>query len=186
MGRIAIFIDGAYMDYGLRDQFDMARIDYNLFAQHLGGDQEILRTYYYHCLPYQSDPPTADEAERFSRRQAFVSQLERLPRFQVRLGKLAFRGLRADRQPIFVQKRVDIMLGVDLVQLSTKGQISTAMLVAGDSDFLPAVEIARNEGVVLHLYHFTAHQPHRELWDACDERTSISQELVDKVRRSAN
>jgi len=47
MGRTAIFIDGAYIDYGLRDQFDLARIDCSLFAQRLANDQEILRTYYY-------------------------------------------------------------------------------------------------------------------------------------------
>jgi uncharacterized LabA/DUF88 family protein len=115
--------------------------------------------------------------------QSFFSQLKRLPRFEVRLGKLAFRGTGDDGRPIFVQKRVDIMLGVDLVQLSTKRLISTAVLVAGDSDFLPAVQIAREEGVLVHLYHFTVHQPHRELWDACDERTPVNQQLIDSVRR---
>ncbi|RJP33379.1 MAG: NYN domain-containing protein [Phycisphaerales bacterium] len=115
--------------------------------------------------------------------QSFVSQLERLPRFHVRLGKLAYRGERADGSPIFVQKRVDIMLGVDLTLVASKHQISTAILVAGDSDLLPAVEIARNEGVLVHLVH--GPNPHRELWDRCDERTLISQTLIDRVRRPA-
>ncbi len=181
--RIAVFIDGAYLDYTLRDEFDSARIDYGRFAHHLSGGKEILRTYYYHCLPYQSDPPTAEESDRFSKKQSFISRLDRLPRFTVRLGKLAFRGKRDDGRAIFVQKRVDIMLGVDLVQLSTKRLITTAALVAGDSDFLPAVEIARDEGVVVHLYHGTTNQPHRELWDACDERTAISRDMIDQVRR---
>ena len=75
------------------------------------------------------------------------------------------------------------MLGVDLVQLSTKGQISTAALVAGDSDFLPAVSVAKQEGVVVHLYHGTNHPPHRELWEACDERTAVSQELINSILR---
>lgn len=183
MDRVAIFLDGAYLDYGLRDEFDNARLDFHRLAQTLAGGREILRTYFYHCLPYQSDPPTQQESERFGRMQSFVSQLKRLPRFEVRLGKLAFRGTREDGRPIFVQKRVDIMLGVDLVQLSTKRLISTAVLVAGDSDFLPAVQVAREEGVLVHLYHFTTHQPHRELWDACDERTAIAQQLIDAVRR---
>ncbi len=183
MDRVAIFIDGAYLDYGLRDEFGSARIDYGGLANHLAGGKEILRTYYYHCLPYQSDPPVTDEAEKFGRAQSFMAQLDRLPRFAVRLGKLAFRGLRDDGRPIFVQKRVDIMLGVDLVLLGVKGQISTAVLLAGDSDFLPAVEIVRQEGVVVHLYHFTRHQAHRELWDSCDERTAISQDLIESIPR---
>ena len=183
MDRVAAFIDGAYLDFVLRDEFERARIDYGLLVQALSGGKEILRTYYYHCLPYQSDPPTTEEAERFGRMQSFISQINRLPRFKPRLGKLAHRGRRDDGTPILVQKRVDIMLGVDLVQLSIKRQVSTAILVAGDSDFLPAVEIAREEGVVVHLFHGTVHPPHRELWDACDERTAISRELIDKVRR---
>lgn len=184
MDRVAIFIDGACFAYVLRDEFGEPKIDFNLLAQSLAGSMTLLRTYYYHCLPYQSDPPTTDEATRFGKMQAFVNQLNRLPRFDVRLGKLAFRGLRQDGSPILTQKRVDIMLGVDLVLLAAKGQISNAILVAGDSDFLPAVEVARNEGVVLHLYHGTRHPPHRELWDACDERTAITQDLIDNIRRT--
>jgi uncharacterized LabA/DUF88 family protein len=183
MDRVALFIDGAYFAYGLKAEFEEPRLDFALLANALAGSKEILRTYYYHCLPYQSDPPTTQEATRFGRMQSFVDQLNRLPRFQIRLGKLALRGIRADGERIFVQKRVDIMLGVDLVLLSAKGQISNAVLLAGDSDFLPAVEVARNEGVLVHLYHFTKNPPHRELWDACDERTPITQTLIDRVRR---
>ena len=165
--RIAIFIDGAYLDYCLRDEFNSSRIDYGTLAAQLSDGHDLLRTYYYHCLPYQSDPPTTEEASRFGRMQSFVSQLERLPRFSVKLGKLAFRGKRDDGRPILVQKRVDIMLGVDLVQLSTKGQISTAALVAGDSDFLPAVSVAKQEGVVVHLYHGTnTAEVFRQTWEA--------------------
>lgn len=182
MDRIAIFIDGGYLDYALRNEFKSARIDFGRFAQELSSGKEILRTYYYHCLPYQSDPPTTDEAQRLSRMQSFLSHLDRLPRFTCRLGKLAYRGKSVDGQPIFQQKRVDIMLGVDLVQLSIKRQISTAALLTGDSDFLPAVQIARDEGVLVQLWHGTTNQPHRELWDACDERTPLCQELIDKVR----
>jgi uncharacterized LabA/DUF88 family protein len=123
-----------------------------------------------------------EEAQRFGRAQSFISHLNRLPRFTVRLGKLALRGRKDDGTPILVQKRVDIMLGVDLVLLSAKQQISDAILLAGDSDFLPAVIVARDEGVAVHLYHFTRSQPHRELWDACDERTAIDQALIDRIR----
>jgi uncharacterized LabA/DUF88 family protein len=38
------------------------------------------------------------------------------------------------------------MFAVDLVQLSTKRQITEAGIIASDSDFLPAIEVAKNEG----------------------------------------
>lgn len=64
--------------------------------------------------------------------------------------------------------------------LSGKNQITHAALLAGDSDFLPAVEAAKREGVLVHLYHGPT--PHKDLWDQCDERTLIDQTLIDTVR----
>ncbi|HLL85245.1 MAG TPA: hypothetical protein VK420_21420, partial [Longimicrobium sp.] len=49
----------------------------------------------------------------------------------------------------------------------------------GDSDFLPAIRAAKNEGVLIHLFHGTgAQQPHRDLWEEADDRTVITPELL--------
>jgi len=184
MSRIAVYIDGGYLDYALRHEFNMARIDYNQLAGFMADGIEILRTYYYHCLPYQGDPPTTEESQRIASMQSFLASLERLPRFQVRLGKLAHRGVRDDGSPILEQKRVDIQLGVDLVQLSAKQQITHAALLTGDSDFLPAVHVAKAEGVMVKLVHCKGSPPHRELWSECDERIVLGQEAIDGMLRS--
>ena len=189
MSRLAIFIDGAYLDYLLRDQFANARVDFAALSQTItrvigdrtSGGIDLLRTYYYHCLPYQSNPPTQAESDRFGRMRGFVSNLERIPRFQVRLGRLAYRGNRADGSPIFEQKRVDMLLGVDLALLTAKQQITHAALLAGDSDFLPAIDAAKPQGVLLWLFH--GRDPHYELWDSVDEQTEITRELIEQVRR---
>jgi uncharacterized LabA/DUF88 family protein len=177
--RAAIFIDGAYFDWVLRDELNFARIDYQKFSHAVAGDIEILRTYYYHCEPYLSNPPSPEETSKFQKMQSFFRYLQQLPRYEVRLGKLAYQGKNAeDGRPIVEQKRVDILLGVDLVLLAAKQMITHAILVAGDSDFLPAIEVARNEGVLVHLYHGVQNSPHRELWDKCDERTPITPALI--------
>lgn len=49
------------------------------------------------------------------------------------------------------QKGVDMRLGIDLVQLATKRLVDQVVLIAGDSDFVPAVKIARREGVKIIL-----------------------------------
>jgi uncharacterized LabA/DUF88 family protein len=180
MNRIAIFIDAAYFQYVLREEFGSPRIDFGKLATKMAGGREILRTYYYDCLPYQSNPPTIDEADRFSKRQRFHYALARNPRFQVRLGRLEYRGNDASGHPIFEQKRVDILMGVDLALLAAKHQIADAAVLAGDSDFLPAIEAAKPEGVVIHLFH--GGSPHRDLVSACDERTRIDQAFIDSVR----
>ena len=148
----------------------------------LAGGREILRTHYYDCPPYQSTPPTKDESDRVGRHQKFIYALEQIPRFQVRLGRLEYRGKKSDGKPIFQQKRVDILLGVDLALLAAKHQITDAALLAGDSDFLPAVEAAKPEGVVIHLFH--GPDPHRDLVTKCDERTRITQDFVDSILRN--
>lgn len=178
MSRIAIFIDGAYLEFLLREEFGAPRIDFGLLVKHVSEHRELLRAYYYDCLPFQSEPPSAEERLRFSRRQAFHAALTRIPRFQLRLGKLARRHDNGKLR--YEQKRVDILLGVDLVQLAAKRQITDAALIAGDSDFLPAVEVAKSEGVVVHLFH--GRSSHDDLRICCDERTRIDRSLIDAIK----
>lgn len=181
MSRCAIFIDGAYLEFLLRDEFGRAPIDFSALVTRLTGNRDLLRAYYYDCLPYQSARPTEEERDRFARKQRFHQALSHIPRFEVRLGKLEYRG-NQNGHPIFEQKRVDILLGVDLVQLAAKHQITEAMIVAGDSDFLPAIEVAKQEGVVVHLYHGA--RPHNELVMRCDERSRIDADFIEGIRRA--
>ncbi len=177
----AIFIDGAYLDYVLRDEFNGVRVDFSALANSIASGTDILRTYYYHCLPYQSRPPTSEESERYASRRRFFTALERLPRFEVRLGRLELR-YGPDGTRRFEQKRVDILLGVDMVQLAAKGRIQQVVLIAGDSDFIPAVNIAKSEGVLIRLFH--GEGCHSELWQVADERVKMDQPFIDAVRQS--
>ena len=179
--RVAIFIDGAYLDYVLKDEFKDARIDYQALSKCLAGNSDVLRTYYYHCPVYQGNPPTQDESARYAAQRRFFTALDQIPRYTVRLGRLSYRGQDQSGKPKFEQKRVDILLGVDLVQLAAKQAIQEAILLAGDSDFIPAVTAAKSEGVLIRLYHGAT--PHSDLWQEADERTRITQTLIDSVRR---
>ncbi len=178
--RIAIFIDGAYLEATLRDEHQGARIDYSKFARKVAGEIEILRTYYYNCLPYKRNPPTPEESVRFAGAEKFHAALRALPRYEVREGLLLYRGKNDEGKPIYIQKGIDIQVGVDLVLLSAKQQISHAALVAGDSDFIPAIRVAKNEGVLIHLYHGAT--PHAKLVEIADERTKITPEFISDLR----
>lgn len=46
-----------------------------------------------------------------------------------------------------VQKGVDMRLGLDVASLAFKRQVDQIVLVAGDSDFVPAAKLARREGI---------------------------------------
>lgn len=47
----------------------------------------------------------------------------------------------------FRQKGVDMKIGLDIASLAYKKQIDQIILIAGDSDFVPAAKLARREGV---------------------------------------
>lgn len=171
------------MDKVLQDEFGYARIDYHKLVSWMANGIDLLRTYYYHCLPYKSSPPTEEENRRFSQKEKFFAGLKKIPRFEVRLGKLEKRGTNSTGSPIFMQKRVDVLMAVDLTRLASKGQITHAAILSGDSDFLPAVVLAKDEGVQISLFHAAKHRPHDDLWSECDDRTKITSDVIQSILR---
>jgi uncharacterized LabA/DUF88 family protein len=178
MPRYALLIDGAYFRKVLRN-FGEPRVDFLKLSDAMGQGDERLRTYYYDCAPHVSVTPTEDEKQRQASFDRFRTALEFLPRFQVRLGRLA--RFETPSGPQFQQKKVDILLALDLAKLSLEHQIQRAVLIAGDSDFVPAIEIARDAGVVVQLYYHRPPYVNDELLRACDERVPVSQSLVDAI-----
>jgi len=184
LGVTAVFIDGAYLEKVFRYDHGGARIHFGRLVAAMVQSDELLRAYYYHCLPYQSNPPTPEEKERYAARHRFFTALRNIPRFEVRLGKLAFRGLDKDGDPMFQQKRVDLMLGVDMALLAGKHRIAKVVLVSGDSDFTPAVEAVKNEGVLTTVWHGSLARevrPSAELLQACDERRELTTQVIRSV-----
>jgi hypothetical protein len=56
-----------------------------------------------------------------------------------------------DLEPNIHQKGVDMRLGLDIAALTLKSHVDAFVLVAGDSDFVPAMKFARREGAQLFL-----------------------------------
>ena len=197
MARLAIFVDGGYID-ALANRYFGAGADYerlgrriaNVVAGATAEPLDLLRTFYYSAAPYQSSPPTDDERARYSRFRSFQDALSSIPRFEVRLGRLQRQGTRPDGSLVFAQKQVDLLLGLDIALLSGKRQITHAALVAGDGDLVPAVDVAKREGVSVWLFRGPADARQsgqstysRELWLAADDRCEIDREFWDQVRR---
>lgn len=74
---------------------------------------------------------------------------------------------------------MDILFAVDLVRLSATHQVDRCVLFTGDSDLVPAVEVAKDEGVVVQIY-YSPRSIHNELLKVCDERFEITKALIDK------
>ncbi|MDG6940035.1 MAG: NYN domain-containing protein [Nitrososphaerota archaeon] len=164
--RVAVFIDGGYFRSFLRS-IGEPRIDFLKLSEKVSRPDDRFRTYYYNCMPFMSPNPSPADRRLYSDMDRFINSLRNLPRFEVRLGRL--RKYLNDRgQPTFEQKGVDVYLSVDMVRLAATNQIGRAILIGGDSDFVPAIKTAKeNINVSLYYYRGTVHN---ELLQACDER----------------
>lgn len=184
----AVLIDGGYMDKGL-DGLGRPLVDLQKFSDELcrlSGNYDRFRTYYFHCAPFQSSPPTPVEKLRYSNWMKFYTAIQHHERFEIRLGKLEMRSCPrcGDTRPR--QKRVDSQLAIDLVHLAAKGRIRKAILVAGDSDHAPAVKMAKEDSILVSLWHFPNNPKtvaHHELLQLCDERKEITRAIINASLR---
>ncbi|WOF16854.1 NYN domain-containing protein [Methanoplanus sp. FWC-SCC4] len=174
INRSALFIDNAYLHKCTPQNI---QIDFEILSDYLCRDTQKLRTYFYDCMPYQSNPSTENEKIKYSQYSKFISVIEKLPRFQTRFGKLSKR-----EDGSFEQKRVDILLAVELVRLSWSKQIGHAIIIAGDSDFVPAIEAAKDAGVIVSLY-YSNQSIHNELLSSVDERYLMGEDFFNTVKR---
>jgi uncharacterized LabA/DUF88 family protein len=197
VARLAVFIDGGYLDALAEKEFgvwvDLGQLAQRIVAEVASKTPEpvdLFRAFYYHCPPYQGNPPTEEERQRYAKRRSFLDAVRKIPRFDVREGRLEYRGVDANGKKLFAQKRVDLMLGLDFALLSGKRQISHVALLAGDSDFIPAFEVAKSEGVSAWLFHGPRVSRnnrkatyHTDLWMAADERVEIDQAFMNSVQK---
>ena len=152
MARLAIYIDGGYiakLGASFRTWIDFEKLSARIH-QGIAADTpeplDVVRTYFYDCLPYQHDPPTREEAERFGQRRRFFAALRKLPKFASREGRLMYRGDDADGNPIFQQKRVDLMIGLDFALLAAKHQITHAAVLTGIAICCPPLKWPSRNG----------------------------------------
>ena len=94
--------------------------------------------YYYNALVGQNEEP-----ERYKDQQKFLSTLEAIPYFELKMGRLVYNNWPGT--PPY-EKGVDIMLATDMLTHAYNDNYDTALLVAGDSDYVYALQAVKNAG----------------------------------------
>jgi len=198
MDKVGVFIDGGFLavltKYVFPNEDGTPRqIDQHLFSKNLceenGG--ELLRTYFYHCPPYQSTYPSDDEKRRKKGYDSWINALKQLKKIQIREGRLT-RTFNEKGEPDFIQKGVDVLLAIDMLKLALKGAIQKIILLSSDSDFVPVVRALRDEGMNVTLYHYKVDDKEdldkqcfsQDLYEECDERKQLTKEMFEKVTLS--
>ena len=168
--RAAIFIDGGYLLSWAKKNNITPKYseiaDYLIKPLRKTVPLDLLRCYFYYCAPWMSPEPTESEKRRMEEHEQFMEELSKLERWSVRLGKLQKR--RDGYKEYFEQKRVDVLLSVDMVRHAAAGHIQHAIVLAGDSDFIPAIEAVKESGATVSLWFGEANTIHKDLVKLAD------------------
>ncbi|MBU2445481.1 MAG: NYN domain-containing protein [Bacteroidetes bacterium] len=143
-----LFVDGGCLretlaDYSLRF-FDGDKIEFDY--ERLG--REYQKVFYYDSPPPKnSDEKEAEYQERITPELEFFSQLNLLDGFHV------YEGISRRRRKKVEQKKVDIMIAVDMLNHSFRKNMSKATLLTSDLDFKPLIEALVDNGMYINLWY---------------------------------
>lgn len=184
--KTAIILDGGFVwhktEY-FRNRHPKAADIIKFVNSSLAHDEELFRIYYYDCLPPSGkvkNPVSGKDIDLdirsdYREREALLKQLALKDHVALRLGRIQIKGIgisqgklnkvieserkieAADLSANISQKRVDLMIGLDIAWLSSKRIVDRIILVTGDADFIPTMKFARREGVQVILVRMRHH-----------------------------
>lgn len=133
--------------------------------------EHLLRILFYDAPLFEGTvtQPVSGEEREFRGGSTVLDELARRERFAVRRGTLAFRGWRPrprpgesqpryyfrdgeeptdqDFDPVFVQKGVDMRIGLDIAAFAERRSVDRILLVTTDSDLVAAMKYGRRAGL---------------------------------------
>lgn len=146
-------------------------------------DDRLFRAYYYDSPPYggRAVHPISQREIEFSATEQYrikhdyLDQLRRMPRMALRLGSLAMQGWKLNKKNMraimeslsrnlplqpqdvsinLVQKEVDMLMGLDIAWMAARGMVDKIVLLTGDADMIPAMNFAREHGMLVFVAKF--------------------------------
>lgn len=190
MSKIAILIDGMYLQNALR-LFGLNHLDYEkkLPKKLMRDGESMFREYYFDALPYV--PKVGGTEGQIARRDGKKRFMDGL---RFREGIVVEEGVVKPRKAICykcnneyyvtVQKGVDVKMSVRLMSLAFSNPriVEKIILLAGDSDLIPAVDAAEGSGTTIRLAYFTEGnvQTSPDLISKCPEKHPLTRDdLID-------
>ncbi|WP_457639585.1 LabA-like NYN domain-containing protein [Persephonella sp.] len=141
--RVVIFIDGGNMFHASNSL--KLKINYKKLIDILKKDRWLLRAYFYTGIP-SGDLPK-EVREQLKKQQGFLNELQNM-------------GIKVKTMPLkktpegYIEKGIDILIATDMITLAFRDAYDTAVLVSGDSDFLPVVEKVQELGKRVEIASF--------------------------------
>ncbi len=136
--RVIIFIDGSNLYHSLKNIFGRTDLDIGKFCHKLQTRRKLIRIYYYNARVGIKEEP-----ERYRDQQAFFAGVNAIPYSELRLGRLVYNNWPSVPP---VEKGIDVQLTTDMLTHSFKNNYDVAILVAGDNDFVGALQAIKDNG----------------------------------------
>jgi len=133
--RVAIFIDGSNLYHNLKRNH--IKISFEELIKKIEAKREITDIFY-----YTAELDKKYDSQKYKEHHGFLEKLRKIPRFHVVLCNLKKIILDNGRFNYEI-KGDDVHLAADLIKGSYENLYDVAIVVSGDEDFVPAIEIAR-------------------------------------------
>lgn len=189
MTKIAILIDGGYLREVAKQQgyfYDEEFIEKMIHTVRK-KDEQLFRVLYYDCNPYKGTVylPVSGNPYEYEAKD-WLGSLATKNFIAVRQGVLKFRGFKLvksrakdtelsdeDFAPIFVQKGVDMRLGIDIANFTISKAVDRIVLISGDTDCVPAMKYGRISGLQVVIVGLPKNVPSPELRRHADEYREV-------------
>lgn len=179
MEKAVVLIDAGFLSKVSYELGEGHYFKYDLlkFAKHLTGKQQLIfkHLFFYNAPPFQSQPPTKEEKKRKEDYDSFVERLGR-DKQEVTIREGRCQRLRIDGIYKYKQKGVDTLITMDLMDIPLNHHnITTVILIASDSDFVPIIKRLKERGIEVLLYTYFERKR--------DSKFSTSNKLLGAVNR---
>jgi uncharacterized LabA/DUF88 family protein len=168
--RVMVFIDGSNLYHSLKSFFKRTDIDIGKFCNKLLDRRRLIRIYYYNARVGRKEEP-----QRYQDQQKFFDGITAIPYTELRLGRLVY--INWPNTPPF-EKGVDIQLATDMITHSFKNNYDVAILVAGDNDYVGALQAVKDNGKNVEVALFGKERTSLQLREVADRVLTINGRLL--------
>lgn len=160
MKKVAIFVDWENIRIGIFEEYLKKfhkKIDYNQVENIItfinsfldSNNEEIYRIFFYLADPFGSSINGFDytKTPTYKLSTSLIEKLAVTEYVALRKGSLVVRGFDSFKKPIFIQKKVDMLFGLDIAHVSYNKLVDRVMILSADTDIVPAMKTARINGL---------------------------------------
>src|SRR3989344_2410360 len=136
--RVSIFIDGSNLYHNLKRH--KLKTKFENIISIVSKGRTTSKIFYYTALLDEK----VDKVRYLTHRR-FLDKLEKIPKFQIIICHLR-KIILSDGSMEFLIKGDDIHLASDLIAGAFRNEYDEAVIISGDEDFVPAINIVKQQG----------------------------------------